>query len=98
MYSDDVSEKMENAIETGNLETVLQTASELGVDLKAEWEFTAATAISCNFTELLKYLQQELQINYSEEIGKLSFEEREELDHSVYLAANPEIAKPSSMS
>ncbi|MBE6370709.1 MAG: hypothetical protein E7055_01375 [Lentisphaerae bacterium] len=87
MFCDDVNEKMENAIETGNLETVLQTASELGVDLKEDWTSTAAKAISCNFTELLKYLQQELQINYSEEIGKLSFEEREELDHSVYLAA-----------
>ena len=84
---DDVSEKMERAIETGNLETVLQTASELGVDLKEDWIFTAAKAISCNFTELLKYLQQKVQIDYSGEIGKLSYEEREELDHSVYLAA-----------
>ena len=80
MYdSNDVSEKMEEAIETGKLETVLKTASELGVDLKAEWVTTAAKAMSCNFIELLKYLQQELKIDYSEEIGKLSFYDLEEL-------------------
>ena len=88
MYdSNDVSEKMEEAIETGKLETVLKTASELGVDLKAEWVTTAAKAVSCNFTELLKYLKQEQQINYSEEIGKLSFYDLEELADSVRLAA-----------
>ena len=88
MYdSNDVSEKMEEAIETGKLETVLKTASELGVDLKAEWVTTAAKAMSCNFTELLKYLQQELKIVYSEEIGKLSFYDLEELADSVRQAA-----------
>ena len=82
-----ISETMENAFKNGNLEEVLRKAPAAGIDLKEEWTSVAADAIFCNLPGLLKYLQQELQINFSEEIDKLAFDEREEINHSVFLAA-----------
>ena len=87
MAKDETFNTVEAAIETRDLETVLRTAPALNADLKEDWPFYAAEAIENDFPDLLKYLQEELKVDFSEEIGALSFENRMWLDDAVRGAA-----------
>ena len=87
MSNDETINTVEDAIRTCDLETALRIASAQGINLKDDWWYYAEVAILYNFPDFLKYLQEELKLDFSEEIEKLPFESREELDNAIRLAA-----------
>ena len=87
MSNNEIINTVEEAIDTCDLETVLRIASAQGINLTDDWWYYAVEAIHYNFLDFLKYLQEELKLDFSKEIEKLPFESREDLDNAVRLAA-----------
>lgn len=79
--------KMDLAVRTKNLALVRFVAEEDFLSLTEYWYWVTGHAISFDFIELLKYLQNDLKVDFAEKIRELSPGDLEGLTHDVFVAA-----------
>ena len=79
--------KMDLAVRTKNLALVMFVADEDCLSLTGYWHWVAGLAIMSNFIELLKYLRNDLKVDFAEKVRALSPADLNSLGHDVLVAA-----------
>lgn len=79
--------KMDLAVRTKNLDLVKFVANEDFLSLTGYWHWVTGHAIMFDFIELLKYLQNDLKVDFAEKVRALSPSDLKFLSHDVFVAA-----------
>lgn len=79
--------KMDLAVRTKNLDLVKFVAEEDCLSLTGYWHWVTGHAITFDFIELLKYLQNDLKVDFAEKVRSLSPDDLKYLTRDVFAAA-----------